>query len=94
MCTEAGLANGKSVVFDRQVKFLQNLRVSHVVNYIPKTIEKAVTCQSPMGKRIKQVESCSVPLKERTCVCGERIQTEEHALTTLMSNIELLALMT
>jgi hypothetical protein len=61
---ESGLTNAKSHVFDRQVKFLHNLRARHKNDYIINTIEKAKAVRSPMGKRIKQLEQTDTSHKE------------------------------
>jgi len=39
---ETGLPNAKSVIQDKQAKFLRNIHVRHPDDYIIKTIEKAI----------------------------------------------------
>jgi len=54
----------QSHVFDLQVKFIRNLRERHKNYYIINTLEKAKAAQSPMGKRISQLEETITPHKE------------------------------
>ena len=54
---ETGLANARSVIQDKQVKFLRNLRIRHTGDYIAKTVDEAIALKTPMGKAIRQLES-------------------------------------
>ena len=47
---ESGMPDAKSVIMDRQVKFLNKLRSQHIGDYIAKIIDMAIRVRSPMGR--------------------------------------------
>ncbi len=61
---ETGLPNAKSLICDRQIKFLRNIRDRHTGNYIVKTLDKAIAVKSPMGRRVLQLEANVTSYKE------------------------------
>ena len=52
---ESGMPDAKSVIMDRQVKFLNKLRSQHVGDYIAEIIDMAIRVRSPMGRRLQYV---------------------------------------
>ncbi len=53
---ETGVPNAKSLIIDRQIKFLRKLRMQHSNDYITAVIALAIRVKSPMGKRIQYLE--------------------------------------
>ena len=54
---ETGLPDVKSLIVDRQVKFLEKLGSQHVDDYVSKIINMAHRVRSPMGRRIQYLNT-------------------------------------
>ena len=54
---DTGLPNAKSIIVDRQVKFLLKMRTFHNNDFITRIIDLAITAKTPMGNRIHTLET-------------------------------------
>jgi len=54
---ETGLPDVKSLIIDRQIKYLKCLRTAHVDDYIDKIIKMAIHHRTPMGRRLRYLET-------------------------------------
>ena len=54
---DTGMPNAKSIIVDRQVKFLLKMRTFHNNDFITRIIDLAIIVKTPMGNRIHTLET-------------------------------------
>ena len=61
---ETGIPSAKAMIVDRQRSFLKKLRTHHTGDYVTRTLDLAIHHRTPMGKRIQQLESTTIPERQ------------------------------